>query len=88
MTESLIISKKHKTIAYSLTDDRTLHLESQPDKVHASSPDVVHSSRGGGKNKNKSNGDAHDGKLVSIKQVLEREDSEEVWVVINGQVYK
>lgn len=49
-----------------------------PDDVHSNVPDVVHSKTEGGKK----------GKRVSIKDVLDHQEGEEVWVVIKGDVYK
>ncbi|WWD01531.1 hypothetical protein V866_008476 [Kwoniella sp. B9012] len=47
-----------------------------PDKVNSDVPDQVHSSKGG-KEVNK----------IGSREVLEKKDGDEVWVVINGEVY-
>jgi cytochrome b involved in lipid metabolism len=49
-----------------------------PDDVHSNVPDVVHSKTTGEKK----------GKRVSVKDVLDHKEGEEVWVVIKGDVYK
>nr|XP_019042836.1 L-lactate dehydrogenase [Kwoniella bestiolae CBS 10118]OCF21766.1 L-lactate dehydrogenase [Kwoniella bestiolae CBS 10118] len=47
-----------------------------PDKVHSDVPDQVHGAKGG-KEVNK----------VSSREVLEKKEGDEFWVVINGEVY-
>lgn len=51
-----------------------------PDKVDSNVPDVVH-----GKKDGKGKGQ---GKKVSVSEVLGKQEGDEVWVVIKGNVYK
>jgi hypothetical protein len=56
----------------------TARLDSQPDVVHSDVPDRVHGANKKGKK----------GPTVKIRDVLDHKQGEEVWVVINGDVYK
>jgi cytochrome b involved in lipid metabolism len=49
-----------------------------PDGVDSNIPDVVHSKTEGGRR----------GKTVRIRDVLDKKDGEDVWVVIKGEVYE
>ncbi|OCF35395.1 L-lactate dehydrogenase [Kwoniella heveanensis BCC8398] len=59
------------------------HLDSdaQPDKVHSDVPDKVHSTQDG------KTGAVAGVKKISSKEILDKKDGEEVWVVIEGEVY-
>ncbi|OCF39866.1 hypothetical protein I317_06303 [Kwoniella heveanensis CBS 569] len=60
------------------------HLDSdaQPDKVHSDVPDKVHSTQDG------KTGAVAGVKKISSKEILDKKDGEEVWVVIEGEVYE
>ena len=58
----------------------TARLDSQPDVVRSGEPDRAHGAGQKGKSKK--------GPTVTIRDVLDHKQGEEVWVVINGDVYK
>ena len=64
-----------------LNRDR-LQLDSVPDRVHSDVPDKVHSDSA------KTKAPKPAGDLVSVRDVLEHKDSDEIWVVIKGEVYE
>lgn len=97
-TLSIGLIVRHLSFDYSLADvlqafylkrDR-VRLDSQPDsipdavpdKVHSQIPDAVHGDFDDSESRHKG------GELVSIRDVLDHKDGEEVWVVIRGDVYE
>lgn len=56
----------------------TARLDSPPDVVHSDVPDRVHGTAKKGKK----------GRTVTVRDVLDHKQGDEVWVVINGDVYK